>query len=116
MSEYLILIYDAEAPYANASPELWQEVMAAHQQFAEHVVELGGDIRGSRALQPTPTAVSIRGDDVSSRPFVDTAEAFCGYYLIEADNLDHAVRIAKHCPARFGGVEVRPIMPTPVSV
>ncbi len=33
MSEYLILIYDAEAPYANASPELWQEVMQAHQQF-----------------------------------------------------------------------------------
>ena len=33
MSEYLILIYDAEAPYANASPELWQEVMQAHQRF-----------------------------------------------------------------------------------
>lgn len=41
MSEYLILIYDAEATYADATPELCWEVMPAHEQFAEHVVERG---------------------------------------------------------------------------
>jgi hypothetical protein len=116
MSEYLILIYDAEAPYASATAELWQEVMQAHQQFAEHVAEKGGRILSSRALQPTQTASTIRNDVVSEGPFVDTPEAFCGYYLIEADDLDHAREIAGRCPAKFGGVEVRPIMPTPVSV
>lgn len=55
MSEYLVMIYDAEAPYADASPELWQEVMQAHQRFAEHVVERGGRIVSTRALQPTAT-------------------------------------------------------------
>ena len=33
-----------------------------------------------------------------------------GYYLVEAPDLDEALAIAKLCPARFGGVEVRPVM------
>ncbi len=115
MSEFLILIYDAEAPYAQAKPALWHEVIQAHQQFAEHVAEQGGRILGSRAVQPTSTATSIRGGAVTDGPFVDTAEAFCGYYLVEAGDLDQAHEIARRCPAKFGGVEVRPIMPTPVA-
>ena len=43
-------------------------------------------------------------------PFTETKEALGGYYLIEARDLDHALEIAKLCPAPFGGVEVRPIM------
>ncbi len=116
MSEYLVLIYDAEEPYANASPELWQEVMAGHQAFAEHVAKSGGRILGTRALQPTVTATSIRDGAVSDGPFVRTPEVFCGYYLIEANDDGHARAIAARCPAKFGGVEVRPVMPTPVSV
>jgi hypothetical protein len=40
---------------------------------------------------------------------VETKEALGGYYLIEAADLDQALAISKLCPARFGGVEVRPI-------
>jgi hypothetical protein len=112
MSEFLILIYDEEAPYANANEELWQEVMDAHQRFTQEVGEKGGRIVGSRATQPTNTARSIREDGVADGPFVDTPKAFCGYYLIDANDLDHAVEIATGCPAKFGGVEVRPVMPT----
>jgi hypothetical protein len=32
-----------------------------------------------------------------------------GYDLIEAADLDEALRIAKEVPAPFGGVEIRPI-------
>lgn len=112
MSEYLILVYDAEEPYANATPEFWQQVRQAHQRFASHVVEKGGKILGEKALLPTKTATSIRSAVVTDGPFVQTKEVFCGYYLIEASDLDQAVEIAKLCPAMFGGVEVRPIMDT----
>lgn len=115
MSEYLILIYDAEAPYATFRPEQWREVGQSHQRFVEHVGKSGGKILGSRALQPIETAVSIRGGQVSEGPFVQTTESFCGYYLIEANDDGHAREIAKRCPAKFGGVEVRPIRPTSVS-
>jgi len=113
MAEYLVLIYEDEKGYADASPELLGEVMAAHNRFAEQVVEQGGQIVSGRALQPSATATSIRSDVVTDGPFVETKENFGGFYLIEAKDLDHALALSKLCPARFGGVEVRPIMEFP---
>ncbi len=105
MAEYLILIYENEG-----GPDLYQQVMAAHNRFAEQVPELGGEILQGRALQPTPTATSVRKDVVTDGPFVETKENLGGFYLVSAKDLDHALSIAKLCPAMFGGVEVRPIM------
>jgi hypothetical protein len=110
MAEYLILIFEDENAYATATPDVLQQVMEAHTRFAEQVPEKGGKIVEGRALQPTPTATTIRGDVVTDGPFIETKEAVGGYYLIEARDLDQALDIAKLCPARFGGVEVRPIM------
>ena len=110
MAEYMILIAEDENAYATASPEVLQQVMDAHNRFAEQVAEKGGKIVEGRALQPTSTATTIRNDVVTDGPFVETKEALGGYYLIEADDLDGAIAIAKQCPAAFGGVEVRPIM------
>jgi hypothetical protein len=110
MTEYLILIYEQESGYANGGQEAWEAVGKAHTRFAEQVVEKGGKIIGGNALQPTTTATSIRSDVVTDGPFTETKEALGGYYLIEARDLDHALAIAKLCPAPYGGVEVRPIM------
>ena len=110
MPEYLILIFEDENAYATAAPEVFQQVMEAHGRFAEQVPQLGGKIVEGRALQPTGTATTIRGDVVTDGPFIETKEAVGGYYLVEARDLDHALEIGKLCPARFGGVEVRPIM------
>ncbi len=52
----------------------------------------------------------LRRGPVTDGPFVETKEVLGGYYLIEAPDLDAALAIAKQTPARFGGVEVRPIM------
>jgi hypothetical protein len=84
--------------------------MEAHTRFAQQVPEKGGKLLGGEALEPTATATTIRGDLVTDGPFVETKEALGGFYLVEARDLDHAIEIARLCPARFGGVEVRPIM------
>jgi hypothetical protein len=110
MAEYLILIYEDEAFYAQATPEQFGEVMAAHERFPKQVAELGVTLLGGNALQPTATATSIRSDVVTDGPFAETKEALGGYYLIEAADLDQALAAAKLVPARAGGVEVRPIM------
>lgn len=110
MAQYLILIYEDESGYENPDPAVWQQAMDAHNRFAEQVGELGGQLLGGNALQPTTTATSIRGDVVTDGPFVETKEVLGGYYLIEAKDLDQAIAISKLCPAPFGGVEVRPVM------
>ena len=44
-------------------------------------------------------------------PFAETKEALGGYYVIEAADLDEALAIARDVPAKYGGVEVRPVWP-----
>jgi hypothetical protein len=109
MAKYLILLYEDEASYANATPELRQEVLQAHGRFQQQAPETGAKILGGAALEPTSTATSIRGDVVTDGPFVETKENIGGYYLIEAGDLDQALKVARMVPARFGGVEVRPV-------
>ena len=112
MAQYLILIYEREADYATAGPEMWGTMLDAHNAFAKAVGDIGATLLGGNALQPTTTATSIRNGDATDGPFAETKEALGGYYLVEARDLDQALEIGKLCPAPFGGVEVRPIMDT----
>lgn len=112
MGQYLVLIHEDENAYANGGPQVWEEVHAAHTAFAE---KHGAAIVGGNALQPTAAATSIRSDGadgytITDGPFLESKEALGGYYLVEAADLDEAIAIGKDCPARFGGVEVRPVM------
>ncbi|MGY1650179.1 YciI family protein [Geodermatophilus sp. SYSU D01119] len=110
MSRYMILIYEDEASYATATPEVMGEIMQEHDRFSAGVEQLGAKLVGGEALEPTPTATSVRGGDVTDGPFVETKEALGGYYVIDAPDLDTALAVARTVPARFGGVEVRPVM------
>ncbi len=112
MAEYVVLIYEDEAAYANGGEEVGQAVMAAHMKFGENN---GPAIRDGKALQSTATATRIRTDadgktTVTDGPFAETKEVLGGYYLIEAKDLDEAINIAKQVPAAYGGVELRPVM------
>jgi len=111
MAQYLILIYEDEAQYATATPEVMNEIMQAHNEFAAQVETSGAKLLGGNALQSTGTATSIRGgSEVTDGPFVETKEVLGGYYVVEAPDLDAALAVGRLCPARFGGVEVRPVM------
>jgi hypothetical protein len=107
--QYLLLIYENEKRFAAGydKGELG-EYMAFGKEFA-------GAIKGGNALQPTKTAATIRVRDGKSvttdGPFAETKEQLGGYYLVEADDIQQATKIAAKIPgARFGSIEVRPIM------
>lgn len=111
MSQYLIMIYEDEAAWAATEPEVASEIHHEHGAFME---KNGTALRGGSALHGTDTATSIRWDaaggfSVTDGAFAETKEALGGYYVIEAEDLDEAVAVAKQVPARFGGVEVRPL-------
>ncbi|PDS36415.1 dehydrogenase [Rhizobium anhuiense] len=68
----------------------------------------------AQALQPPTSAVTVRvrgGEmSVTDGPFAETKEALGGFILIEAKDLNEAIRIAADIPlARLGAIEVRPI-------
>jgi hypothetical protein len=73
------------------------------------VNELGGTVIDGAELQSTTTATTIRGDLITDGPFMETREALGGYFIIEAEDLDQILAIAKACPSSGGCVEVRPL-------
>ncbi|HLT17972.1 MAG TPA: YciI family protein [Thermomicrobiales bacterium] len=113
MANYLVMIYDNEAEWARADASVAEEVSRQHMEFARRN---GAALRGGARLGSSATATSIRhGRDgtttLTDGTFAETKEVLAGYYVIEAADLDEALEIAKQVPARFGGVEVRPIIP-----
>ncbi len=112
MAQYAILIYEDEASWAGAGQEAFTQALKEHTAFGENNASV---LRGGNALRPTDTATSVRKDSsggfaITDGPFAETKEALGGYYLVEAADLDEAIAVAKQVPARFGGVEVRPVM------
>jgi len=62
----------------------------------------------------TAATVRVSNGQLSAAdgPFAETKEQLGGYYLVEAKDLDEAIRIAARIPnARDGSIEVRPIRP-----
>jgi hypothetical protein len=104
--KYLCLVYGEE--------ELMQGVPDAECAACGEALAAAGHHIAAEALQPvrTATTVRVRNDQVSvtDGPFAETKEQLAGFYLIEAANLDEAIRLAsKIPPARVGAIEVRPI-------
>lgn len=81
--------------------------------YAQHLQERGKLLAGQPLHDiDSATTVRVRNGQVSimDGPFAETKEMLAGYYLIEAIDLNEAVRIAADIPpAKFGSVEVRPV-------
>jgi hypothetical protein len=93
-----------------------REMQARVDSALEYTDELKqkGHLIASNALQRSRTArtIRVRGGKVAvtDGPFAETKEQLGGFFLIEARDIDEACALAaKFPPARFGGVEVRPV-------
>src|SRR5215831_10433173 len=107
--QFLLLIYENEARWANNyDPSEMDEYVAFGKNHET-------SIKGGNALQPTAKAATVRVRDgkvlSTDGPFAETKEQLGGYCLVEANTRDEAVAMAGKIPAaRFGSIEVRPIM------
>lgn len=107
--QILLLIYENEKRFASGfDPSEMKEYEAFGQQQASA-------IKGGNALQATTEAQTVRVRNgkalTMDGPFAETKEQLGGYYLVEAPDKAAATAIAAKIPgARFGCVEVRPIL------
>lgn len=79
-----------------------------------------GQLLATEALQSPATAATVRVRDgrmsVTDGPFIETKENLGGFILIDARDLNEAIRIAGDFTGpNFGSVEVRPIYEIPGS-
>jgi hypothetical protein len=110
---YLLQIYTAGA--ADRYDTLGEQEKSAVLGEYEAISRAPG-VLGGHQLQPPETATTVRVQDertlTTDGPFAETKEAFGGYFLYQADDLDAAIAMAARIPAaRLGGaVEVRPVV------
>jgi hypothetical protein len=112
--QYMLLIYDNEKMWPSMSEKERNALMGEYYAFTEETKKSGKYVAGD-ALQPTSTATTVRVREgkrlTTDGPFAETKEQLGGYYLINAKDLDEAMTIAAKIPgARFGSIEVRPVM------
>ncbi|MBT8417328.1 MAG: YciI family protein [Silicimonas sp.] len=115
--QYLALIYAEDGVGPKPGDAEWDDYMngffSANKAYAD-----AGVMNGGNALQHTETATSVRIRDGKTEtmdgPFAETKERLGGYYLLDCKDLDQAIEMAALIPtARFGTIELRPIMQIP---
>ena len=111
--KYLCLIYSDENQWQKLPKAETDKMMGEFFNFTDSI-KASGHYLGSNRLQPTPAATTVRIRDgklsTTDGPFAETREQLGGYYLVEAADLNDAIRIASKIPtARFGSIEVRPV-------
>ena len=110
--KFLCLIC-AEKVMEQLPAEVAERHFLDYAAFTEDV-RRSGHFLGCNRLLPPSEAVTIRVRDgkvaVTDGPWVETKEQLGGYYLIEARDLNEAIRVAAKIPgARLGCVEIRPV-------
>jgi hypothetical protein len=109
--KFMLLVYlDEQA----MSDEEREHCYVESAQLAQDLNAKGQYLAAS-PLHPVATATSVRVRNdkrlLTDGPFAETREQLGGYYVIEASDLDEAVSIAEKIPAaRFGTIEIRPVM------
>jgi hypothetical protein len=112
--KYMLLCYDDEQAWEQKG----QAALEAAMQEAialTHELHAKGQYLEASPLEPATAAASVRVRDgkahITNGPFAETREVLGGYYLIDVENLDEAIRIAERHPgARVGTVEIRPVV------
>jgi hypothetical protein len=105
--KYLLLIRVAEGTKVSpeeAHPDAWVAEMTDRK-----VRIFGSELRPVRDT----TSVRVRDGELSitDGPFAEAKEQMAGFDLVECADLDEAIEVAsKHPVARFGTVEIRPLV------
>jgi hypothetical protein len=111
--KYVCLVYLDEATF-----EPWTDrekgLLINEALDSDDALRRSGNWVFANALELPSAAISVRVRDgrlsTTDGPFAETKEHLSGFIVIEARDLNEAIRIAGNIPmARLGTIEVRPI-------
>ena len=106
---YMLIIHNDPELHPQPGGPGWDQLMADYAAFSEQLGSYTGDpLNGPE----TATTVRVRNGETLTvdGPFAETKEWMSGYYVIECDELDQALKAAAMVPsAKYGSVEVRPV-------
>jgi hypothetical protein len=107
---YSLLCYNKEDVVWSWTKEEDDAVMSRLSVVHEKLVK-EGKLGPSLRLLPTTAAATLRGNMVIDGPFAETKEQLLGFYVIDVENLEAALDVAKELSAAnpTSVYEVRPV-------
>ncbi|ODT68165.1 MAG: hypothetical protein ABS75_21600 [Pelagibacterium sp. SCN 63-23] len=124
---YLLMLYADEQAGATIAPEDMARAMDGMYAYQQALMKANAFISTS-GLAPTSAARTLRMEGGTVKldetgftneggtlraqegPYAEAREQFGGFFIIEAEDMDAAVKWAARCPAaQWGPVEIRPI-------
>lgn len=111
--KFALLIYTDETMLEELPSGAFDTMMHSCITHADEL-RADGKLLDSQQLEVPATAKSVRirngRTSVMDGPFAETKEMLGGFNLIEAENMEEAVRIAQEFPwTKTGCVEIRPV-------
>ena len=111
--KYMLLMYASES-FAPKTPEEQQAVAPAVWYALMEEMKAAGVLVSNNGLSPVANATTVRVREgktlITDGPFAETHEQLGGFFLLECNDLDEALRWAEKIPhAKYGSVEVRPL-------
>ena len=112
--KYMLLIYSNPANWAALTEAERANLNHEYGTFTQDIVASGEFVSGDPlAGVDTATTVKVRdsGTETTDGPFIESKEHLAGYYIVDVKDLDRALALAAKIPdARFGAIEVRPVL------
>ncbi|MCP8688305.1 YciI family protein [Marinobacterium sedimentorum] len=111
--KYLCLVYYNEQIMKSMTQAEWDSLNLECIACVEDLTASGHFLDGA-PLQTTDSATTLRVRDgravTTDGPFAETKEQLAGFYMLDARDLNEAIRLAEKIPpARYGSVEIRPV-------
>jgi hypothetical protein len=109
----ICLAYEEQRILDDLSSDEWRALRTETLDYVEHLRETGRLV-DARPLRSATESLTVRVRDgeasVIDGPFAETKEQLGGFFILNVENMDEAVRLASGWPsARFGSIEVRPL-------
>jgi hypothetical protein len=112
MPRFIVIPREESSTFADLSPDEMQAIVQEYHAWTTGLAAGGHLVTGEklrdgagRVLRGAGAAMSV-----TDGPFVETKEIVGGFWIVEAQDLDHAVQLLSGCPhLPYGSLEVREI-------
>ncbi len=116
MRDYLLLLHENPAQFADVSPAEMQAIIERYSAWSRELAEAGRLVSGTKLTDEGGRHLRRNGTSVAvtDGPYAETREVIGGQFVIRAEGYDEACTLAKGCPHLDNGwIEVREVEPTP---
>jgi hypothetical protein len=114
MPEYMLLLHDSGTMPPDMSPDDIQAVIQRYVAWRNKVAQGGRKISGHKLEDGTGRVMKgASALKVTDGPYAEAREVIGGLFIVDAQDYDEAVTLARDCPhLDFGTIEIRQIEPT----